>query len=268
MKQAVDIEQLLRWAYRDELAKRVTSSAEGLWAQLADWRDLGASIDLGTSSPQRYDLGLPHEDALAIERAVGALPNVVLDWQREAPSVLGDLLGLMDPAATFLRSERTPVRLVGHRNVVGWTSRRGTKVRVEVEPVRDVILVNTLRPSALVTMHASMGTRPDWIREQPRPEPVPAERGHGPKVVGECRGRNWYTSGSHCPLRWDPSPTSIAQARGDYLVWWRALDQLARELRLEKFLALAPGCAEMPWLAPPRAHHVVGDRFVMRGSVT
>src|SRR5215471_13375470 len=110
MKQAVDIEQLLRWAYREELVKRVTSSAEGLWDRLADWRFLGAAVDLGTSSPQRYDLGMPHPDAVTIENAVGRLPNAVINWQRNAQAILPGLLALTDPGARFFCSERTPVR--------------------------------------------------------------------------------------------------------------------------------------------------------------
>ena len=70
------------------------------------------------------------------------------------------------------------------------------------------------------------------------------------KLVGECKGRNWYSTGSYCPLRWEPCPITIAEARADYLAWWRGLDQLARSLagQLEKFHPLRPGTSEMPWL--------------------
>ena len=68
MKQAIDIEQLLTWAFRDELAKRETSSAEAIWDKLADYRALAAGVDFGTRGPQRYDNGVPHVDALVIER--------------------------------------------------------------------------------------------------------------------------------------------------------------------------------------------------------
>ena len=88
-------------------------------------------------------------------------------------------------------------------------------------------MVRSLRTSALVTMHAMMGTRPDWKSEHPHPLPVAATKGPGPKIFGECRRKNWYSDGSYCPLRWWPSPISIAEARADYIAWWRGLVQLA-----------------------------------------
>jgi len=263
VKQPRDIEQLLRWAYRDELAKRVTSSAEGLWDRLADWRFLGTgAVDLGTHGPQRYDLGMPHPDAVTIEKAVGQLPDAVIDWDREAPSVLGDLLALADPRKKNNAPAASAVRMARCSTTVGWRSRRGTQVRVELEPPRTVVLVRSLRTAALVTQHAHMGTRPDWMPELPRPRHVPAARGSGPAIVGECRGRNWYSTGSYCPLSYEPSPISIAEARADYLAWWRGLDALAQLLayRLEKFLPLRPAAFEMPWSATGCMREMVVSR--------
>jgi hypothetical protein len=34
VKTKIDIETLLHWAYRDELSKRQTSSAEGIWNRI------------------------------------------------------------------------------------------------------------------------------------------------------------------------------------------------------------------------------------------
>lgn len=249
VKQPRDIEQLLRWAYRDELAKRATSSAEGIWERIADWRSLGAAIDIGGHGPQRYDLGLPAPDALVIESEVALLPDTIIDWQREALSVLGDLVALMDPREKNNAPADSPRSGRANRTIVGWRSRAGEKVTVELEPPRQVIMTNTLRTSALVAMHAKMATRPDVLAVQPRPHHLPAHRGTGPMIVGECRGRNWYTSGSYCPLGWEPAPIAIAQARADYLAWWRGLRELAARLRtrLEKFLPVQPQTPEMPW---------------------
>jgi len=249
VKQGIDIEQLVRWTFREELSKRVTSSAEGVWAQLTDWQLLGAAVDLGTRGPQRYDHGVPHRDALVIEKAVAQLPDAVIDWEAEALSVLDELLALVDPRKENNAPAATPERL-RDTTTVGWTARSGRKITLQLGRPRQVILVRSLRTSALVTMHGNAGTRPGGHSEMPRPQPVPSDRGPNHKLVGECKGRNWYSTGSYCPLRWEPCPITIAEARADYLAWWRGLDQLARSLagQLEKFHPLRPGTSEMPWL--------------------
>ena len=233
----IDIEALLAWCYRDELIKRVTSSAEGVWERLADAR-LGV-VDAPRGGAQRYDLGEPHPDAIVLEEAVAGLPDTAIDWDREAPAILGDLLALVEP--------RVPAVVLEQRaSVAGWRTRAGARRSFRLEPPRRVVLVRSLRTSALVAMHAAMGTRPDWKSEHPHPLPVAAERGPGPKIFGECRRRNWYSEGSYCPLRWWPSPISIAEARADYLAWWGGLVALAGT-RLSEHVALSPAAPQMPW---------------------
>ena len=113
----VDVEALLAWAYRDELIKRVTSSAEGVWERLADAR-LGV-VDAPRGGAQRYDLGEPHADAVLLEEAVAGLPDTAIDWDREAPAILGDLLALVEPrAAVPMRAARQRGRLAHE----GWSS--------------------------------------------------------------------------------------------------------------------------------------------------
>jgi len=242
---ARDIEQLLTWAYRDELVKRVTSSAEGVWDHIRDVGQLGG-VEIVGGGAQRYDIGTPHPDALRLEQGVALLPDATVDWEREAGSVLGELLALVDPRVEN-NAPAGSLEFLRKKFSASWPRRNGARVRVELEPPRDVILVRSLRTCALVTMHARMGTRPDWFPDIPKPEHVPSARGSNPKIVGECRGRNYYSTGAYCPLRWEPSPLAIAEARADYLAWWRGLDQLARSIRLEKFSALAPAAPEMPW---------------------
>src|SRR5262245_45194960 len=92
-----DIEQLLQWAYRDELVKRMNGSAEAIWAQLDTMRQVGTYERTGVA--QRYDLDAPHPDALAIERAVALLPDQVIDWEKDAEPILGHLMALVEPRA-------------------------------------------------------------------------------------------------------------------------------------------------------------------------
>ena len=190
-KISVEIEKMLRWAYQDELSKRYTSSAEGIWDGIAEIGWLGG-IDADRGTPQRYDFGEPDKDAERIEKAVGGLADIIFDWDASRDAVMGELAPL---AAS-----------------------------------RDMLLVRPFKTAALVTMHATMGTRPDWHSEPPRPCMVEPEKGpkNRGKVVGECRGKDHYTTGSYSPLRWEPSPLSIGIARLEYAAWHRGLCVLAR----------------------------------------
>lgn len=210
-KRSIEIEQLLRWAYRDELAKRETSSAEGIWDHIQEYGQNGG-IDPGHGAAQRYPhFGLPHPDAEAIERAVGSLEDQCIDLEASTDALMGDLSALLSR--------------------------------------RDVLSVRSLRTTALVTMHAYMSTRPDWYQETPRPQWIEPEKGprNRPKIIGECRARFLYTAGSYCPLQWDPSPMAIALARLDYVAWHRGLVKLAETLELDAHQALPPAAKELPW---------------------
>lgn len=223
MRATRDIEQLLVWAYRDELSKRITSSSEAMWESI---RDYGARGGIHTDkSPQRYDFGEPHPDALAIESAVGALGKWFVDWDLSREALMGDLAGLMAG--------------------------------------RDVLLLGSINVAALVTRHAVMETRPDWGAERPRCYPVPSKKNHSlPAIVGECRGHLHYTPGSHCPLRWEPSPISIALARADYAAWHLGLCQLVDGLdHLTSCRASPPAAPAQPWLTgeTPCRIHLVGQ---------
>lgn len=242
-RRAVEIEKLLHWAYRDELSKRMTSSAEGIWDRIREFGDKGG-IYTGQPShggAQRYaQFGLPHPDAETIERAVSALENATIDWRSEGRKILGLYLSLIDPAGA--PGEEEPWRITE----ISWNN--GRHRERQCMP-RRTITVKTLNTAALVTMHARMGTRPDWRSKHPEPGPTPAPKGPNAAIVGECRGKNIYSFGSHCPVRWSPSPMSIAEARADYLAWWRGLKRLSESLLLTSFEALPPLCLEMPWRA-------------------
>jgi hypothetical protein len=225
-KRALDIEKLLHWAYRDELSKRHTSSAEGIWDRVKENAQRGG-VDPGHGAAQRYPhFGLPHPDAEAIEKAVSALPDLILDWSASCDALVGDMGGIIGK--------------------------------------RDILMVRSLRTAALVTMHAGMGTRPDWCAETPKPGPVASKQDPSrPALIGECRGRNLYTAGSYCPIEYDPSPLSIAVDRAEYCAWHRGLVTLATALDLEDHIALSPGAPEMPWRGEreaPQKIWAVGER--------
>lgn len=259
MKTQVEIERLLHWTYRDELPKRGTSSAEGIWDRLAQNGSLGGiDGDPGHGSAQRYPhFGLPHPDAETTEGEVGALPDATIDWATESEIILGHLLALADtrPLAARSQTSAQKVTTVGyrdrHRDNLGWRTEK-------IEPRRDVIMVRTLRTSALVTMHACMGSRPDWKEEGPRPCYIEPENGpkNRAKIIGECRAKDHYTTGTYCPIEWRPSPISIALARADYLAWWRGLKLLSDTLKLAAHEVLPPIAPQYPWNDPPQQRSV------------
>jgi hypothetical protein len=262
-KTEIDIETLLLWAFRDELSKRQTSAAEGLWDHIGELGQRGGvEIDRGHGSAQRYAyIGLPDPDALLIEKAVAGLEDLVIDWPQSFDAIAGDLAGLitvndMARRGTAPRAPKAGWGAAGAKALNAWFGAEGA--RPARDRPRDVLMVAGLRTSALVTMHAMKGTRPDWIEDSPHPLPTPAVKGPNAMVLGECEGKNRYSLGASCPLIWSPSPLSIISTRAEYVAWHHGLATLARTLQTEKFNPLPPKVSRTPWLdAPVEAGHDV-----------
>ncbi len=272
-KRKRDIEQLLQWAFLDELPKRKTSSAEGIWDRLAQWGSLGGInpdvSQFAGGGAQRYaQFGLPHKDAEAIELAVAALGAATVDWPAHFDTIAAELGALVDingvgaaaarpyragPANSgFARGhfdERTTLIDYSyirphHRGRL----RRGLRAKlVAADAPRDVIAVASVNVAALVHTHALKKTRPSWHSEAPACHGMRA-RGGGFAIVGECRGRDLYTPGSYCPLTWSPSPLQIVLDRADYFLWHAALVHLAKTLDLREHEPLLPEAPATPWI--------------------
>lgn len=266
-KTEIDIETLLHWAYRDELSKRQLSSAEGIWDRIREEGRMGP-IDRGNGAAQRYcHFGLPDPDAERVGLAVTALQDLVIDWAQSFDAVAAELSGLIsvnDIPSRAAPPQRTPQAgwgAAGDKALRAWGLDAGDPVRVK----RDVLMVNSINVAALVTMHAIKGTRPDWVEEGPRPLQTPAERGTHAKIFGECKGKNLYSLGAHCPLRWSPSPLSIVSSRADYVAWHTGLVTLAQTIELKKLIALPPKASATPWNDEPTAPR--GDPIQIRPEV-
>lgn len=250
-KVEMDIEMLLRWAYHDELSKRAVSAAEGIWDRIHDNQHHGGIDRSHHGAGQRYaHFGLPDPDAERIEWAVAALDEQIIDWPRSIDAIAGDLGGLITindvtPSSAPKRVPKVGWGKAGDRALKGMFGPGAERLR-EDRP-RDVIMVAGLRADVLVAMHAIKGTRPDWHEAQPQPKRVQAERGTHAKIVGECRGKDLYTTGSNCPLRYEPSPLSVVHSRADYAAWHRGLVMLSETLVLDKFVALPPKAPPTPW---------------------
>jgi hypothetical protein len=257
----MDIERLLHWAYRDELSKRRTSAAEGIWDRIAEDGQRGG-IDPGHGAAQRYShFGLPDPDAEAIEREIALLENVVVDWNQCFEYVAGDLAGLVRVNDIERKPRPNPRQpqaswgKAGEKALKAWW--KGDDPTPPHDRPRDVLLVGGISTKVLVTSHAIRGDRPDWREDHPEPRMVPAIKGPNAMIVGECRGRNLYTSGSYCPLKWEPSPVSVLQSRADYLAWRNGLVVLCGRLNLSKFIPLPPKAPEFPWIDPEDEGEIV-----------
>lgn len=251
-KTEIDIETLLHWAYRDELSKRQTSSAEGIWDRILEDGQRGG-VDKGHGAAQRYShFGLPDPDAELIERAVGSLEDLVIDWPESFDTIAAELSGLIsvnDMARRDHSNQRTPKGSwgkAGTKALKGWWGDKAAQP-LHDKP-RDILMLGGLRTSALVTMHAIRGTRPDWVEDSPEPSMIPALKGPNAMIVGECKGKNLYSAGSFCPLKWSPSPMSIVSSRAEYVAWHNGLNRLANTLQLAKFIPLLPKASPTPWL--------------------
>lgn len=251
----MEIEKLLQWAYRDELPKRYTSAAEGIWDRLLEGAQLGIERSGNRSTAQRYaHFGLPDKDAEKLGQAVEALEDLVIDWRQSFHAVAGDLAGLVT-VNDMLRSPsgqpRQPVAGwggAGDRALKAWWG--DSAADPLTIPRRDVLMVGGISTKMLVRSHAIKASRPDWREEPPVPSKVMAERGPNAKIIGECLGKNRYTIGSHCPIQWEPSPISILQTRADYLAWHHGLSTLASTLELDRFTILPPSAPQLPWFYP------------------
>jgi hypothetical protein len=242
-KTEIDVEMALRWAWRDELSKRQTSAAEGIWSQIEEYGQRGG-IDPGHGAAQRYShFGLPDPDAEALERAVAQLDDVVIDWSQSLGAIAGELSGLVSVNDFSKRSSGDS----GKVTRAGWTDKRTGKWSEAESRPRDMLMLGAFRTKALVTMYAARGCRPDWREDPPRPYRVQADKGQHAKVVGECEGKNRYSLGSFCPLQWEPSPLAAITARAEYAVWWESLHKVVEIAQLSKFTLLPPRAPAAPW---------------------
>ena len=262
-KKRVCIEQLLSWAYLEELPKQ--NEGGGL---LSDLAMLGAPIDKGHIG-DRMPLGAgpPHPDAILLHYHVCQLPYVRVDWARQRDYLMGPLAPWLDlnditvsAMATGLHGKRQLDQGIKFRAFP--RGRRGKKkLRASAEVDKDARLIEAHHESAagLVMMHARLKTRPIWQVGDITVRPVIGGNNQ-PMMIGRSTRRGYYTEGSHCPLTLSPPPQEIASARFEYMVWHQALCELAmcgRELRDHE--PLLPSAPAQPWVTGEEPKRPVHD---------
>ena len=249
----VDIEVLLQWAYRDELSKRATSAAEGVWDHAGEFALTGIVGDGCSAGPQRYAVvGTPHPDALALEKLVRALPDVTIEWAVSRRALMGDLDGFYGEWIDWHGSPRES------RASVAWFRHlRGS-------PADPFLGQPAFRQSEIVRTCAVLKKRPLCCADGPRLAPL--ENGYGGHSVcyveddGSLmlgRKAKHYGPQARSPVVWYPTPVEIARERGEYAAWHAALTALAHTAAetgaLRDHAAMCPTAPAEPWNTGPGA---------------
>ncbi len=233
----MSVEDVLQWAFRDELPKD-----RGLGGSFVPgmpmapmWRNaaLGTPVDNWSREPGLPTcMGPPAPDALKVEASVQALEAFADQAIDDVPDLMGDFGEL------------------------------------GVDETRAIRRALCMMP-AIVARCAKLRCRPMWTRNiYPGPmrapngrtivvrsEPVFSKTITGEEVEHEvlaqveARAKGEYPFGSHSPLQYDPSPQSVAEERAEYLVWWGALEMIARDLdgKLETITVLPSLAPQRPW---------------------
>lgn len=152
---------------------------------------------------------------------------------RDALIIVDQVAGLLGNVAIDLREET----LLGHL----------APLAVDIANPRY-----SLSEADVVETYARAGVSPDWCRQPPKARPLIRSTGK-PAVEGKRYGKDRYSDGANCPLRWgDPTIESIARARAQYSVWWRSLDRLAKSLngKMKDHVASPPAALASPWMRP------------------
>ncbi|MFN3686112.1 hypothetical protein [Salinarimonas sp.] len=256
----MDIEALLRWAYRDELPKDAAVSViraigfTSAWGGIERYGELMTLIDAPANRwgvvPIGGEPGAPHPDAVVIGEAVRALDDFELGLP-EGWNPLGDLvaLGLGEEGDNLLAA------------TVGRAVDRATVLQADG---RTRVLRSQL--SALIRTCAILGRPPVWEADAPEVVTVKGANGRVRWFRRETRadadGRSYEVEldgfdqkrqrphpDAYQKHVLDPDPFEAAVGRAEYEVWHAALGVLVAELdgRLVDHVACGPARAIRPW---------------------
>jgi hypothetical protein len=272
LKKQIRIEALLHWTYFDELPKGqdccyppFSGFKEG-WASIAEFGNYLSVIDNGVCNlwgalPAFDRRGGPHEDALAVVKAVEALDEKIVDlppqWDpfSDLPS-----LGSAGDEARAKVVERIKMQDGGG----------ASKLRI--------------KPSALVFNYAILGGCPPWEIDTPSLKHVCGFNGkpkwfirkteivNGVPFEIETNGCSSAgrrpAKGSYHKHYLDPDPVEAGIARAEYEIWRTALNVLVATLAdsLSSYVVLPSELELRPWentaLAPNRILPDLGGALV------
>jgi len=252
-KRTMDIEAVLRWAYRDELPKvvgkrRALGPRSNAWHPVSRYGLYLALIDDSASDnlygvlPDLSMNGEPHADAVKVADAVVALeafrPEVPEGWNPidDLGDLSGDAAGIIAAAAHWSTvSAMVPRLLIKHAILGGCPEWQGEMPMRK--PVRGPNGKAVWRRRALVMIHegdAGLGIEPEYIET--------VIDGYNSR-----RGRPYADAYRETYL--DPDPRPLAISRAEYELWYAGLAWLVDELSgVLDTIALVPlSLPARPW---------------------
>jgi hypothetical protein len=255
LKQRIDVEKLLRWAYVHELPKR--PAPDGARSYAADLFMLGGGGGgsyYDGAPPEAVMYGAPHPDALMLDHVVRRDLEPARLTMAMAKELLGELASwltrdVMRPLQTGMVKKKDGRDIAGI--VVSETVERETQLEAR-----------ELSPASLVPLHARLGNRPNWATGEPRIRRVNGSNGK-PLIRGITKGKR-YGDGAHCVLALEPSVDVILRARFEYVVWWMALVEIAERCRMTEHFALPPSAPPFPWRGGEQQNPRSMGRFAAR----
>lgn len=232
LKKRIEIEALLRWAYRDELPKEheLLAGPDGFggpWGGVERVGRYGTVIDVSENRfgvvPDFTATTLPHPDAVRVAAVVVALDALELDLPDDwAPLAdLGDLgplgaaavargvAGLISTAADGRRRLRTaPRRLIMKHAIMGGTPVWQADIPVQKVECRANGMPRWFRRQVIVTEDGSMEIEVDGFNAKRR------------MPYGDAYQKPYL----------DPDPVEAVIGRAEYEVWHAALAVLVEDL--------------------------------------
>jgi len=257
----MDIEALLRWAYREELPKAAAGGDETFVFRLrTGWggvEKMGELLALVQEPDLCNRFGLfpdamerePHPDAVRVFDAVEALGGLVYEMPEEWNPIadLGDL-GADGPAAID-RAMRMLTTTVAF-------DEEGVEVSPHVTPAEGEVVhkVAQMRrsPARIVIRHALLGGCPTWEADRPERIVVMNPMGRGPAWFRKIMVTS---DGAFAPARYevevdgfdykrrrpyadayqktflDPDPVDVVVCRAEYEIWHYCLVRLVDDLQ-------------------------------------
>lgn len=232
MKEQIDIERLLEWAYREHCIDRQVSllkpvgPSRSVSGNLGQYVELGTRVDNSGSALKTLGLKLP-EDAMIVHDAVLSAGEMWIEWKSDDEVVIWDRASAAGASQQIEKLEgqwvRRPITPNG----------RVAAFAVRVEQAATV---------ALLIVNAKNGARPDWFEGWSAPEGRRARDTLPTDRRGRLRKRTEAAS-----------IEDVMHGRAIYAVWRAALALLAIDLdgALQRWSVTGPIAAESPWERAP-----------------
>ncbi len=239
-KRSVTIDDLLAWAYRQELPKStdglrssVATSSAAMWEE---FRILGVRVDVTNvwgCLALGFEGGDPHPDALVVARHVNALAAETL-------SRVDGIDLLPDPACDILHP---------HERV--WAHAQGFRMAVDEMGMLRSSLVASIVAAAHLGRFRSVTTVEGLKRSEVRMNGTPAyfRMVDGVEVMGFDHRRRRPYPGAYRKTQLNMDLAPVVSERIEYQAWRQSLDVLAGQLngKLEKFSVLPSRAPWTPW---------------------